>query len=132
MASVPSKSKDAELIIEEEAGTIELIVQKVSPPQNEKRKRLHESSHELPNKYRPTSDGSRVAPAPREASLPVPFWKQLNSTHASSQCQTRRIGHLSLLKRIDDKECFEDRRFLRGKWSVSLLCTVSDQRFLFD
>lgn len=132
MASVSSKSKEhaEELIIEEESGTIKRTVEQVSPSQQEHRKRTHESSHESPSKYRQSSDGNRTAVTPpttttsaREHSLSVPFWKQLNGSHASSQCETRQIGCFSLLKRTDDKECFDDKRYLRGKESVSLLST---------
>jgi hypothetical protein len=143
MASVSSKAKEhaEELIIEEESGTIERTVDKVSLAQNEGRKRTHESSHESPSKYRQSSDGNRTAiavptttttttTAAREHSLSVPFWKQLNDKNAASQCETRQIGCFSLLKRTDDKECFEDKRYLRGTESVFLLCTTPDRLFL--
>ena len=130
MASVSSKSNEhaEELTIEEESGTIKRTVEQISHLQKEHRKRTHENPHDPPSKYRQSSDGNRTAITPpttttaaREHSLSVPFWKQLNRRDASSQCGTRQIGFFSLLKRTDDKECFEDKRYLRGKESVSLL-----------
>ena len=48
-------------------------------------------------------------------SLSVPFWKNLNRRQSSFEFQTTEIGSFSLLTRADEKECFEDKRYLRGK-----------------
>jgi hypothetical protein len=118
-AKIKSPEKD-EVIVEEEIGIFERrIEQGTSSPKQEKRKRDDEFSVTLPSKYKRTSDGNRSATtttaAVEQYSLSVPFWKTLN--RRQPPFQTDQIGYFSLFNRADEKECFDDKRYLRGKCS---------------
>jgi len=119
-AKIKSHEKD-EVIVEEEIGIFErTIEQGTSSPKKEKRKRDDEFSITSPSKYKRNSDGNRSAPttttaAVEQYSLSVPFWKTLN--RGKPPFQTAEIGYFSLFNRAAEKECFDDKRYLRGKFS---------------
>jgi hypothetical protein len=116
-AKVKAQEKN-ELVIEEESGVFQHTTERISPLTKEKRKRDEDISVEPPSKYIHTSDGNRSATTvTKQDSLSVPFWKNLNRQQSSFQFQSNEIGCFSLLNRTDDKECFEDKRYLRGKCS---------------
>lgn len=116
-AQVKPQEKDG-LIIEEEGGVFQRTIQQISPSTQDKRKRDEETSVGSSSKYRHTSDGNRSATTMIEQdSLSVPFWKHLNNRQSSIHFNTNEIGCFSLLTRGDEKECFEDNRYLRGKYS---------------
>lgn len=127
---VKSQEKD-QVIIEEDIGVFQRTIEQSSPS---KRKRDEEIPDESPKKYTHTSHGNRsatttIAPVKHD-SLSVPFWKHLNGKSSSNQFQTTEIGSFSLLTRAEEKECFEDKRYLRGKYSSIFFKT--DLKFLFS
>ncbi|CAF0725253.1 unnamed protein product [Rotaria sordida] len=115
MASAKTKSDEKdEPVIEEETGVFQRTIQQISPSTKEKRKRNEEIPVESPKKCSHRSDGNRCSITEmKNNSLSVPFWKNLNHRQSSFQFQTHEIGYFSLLNRTDDKECFEDKRYLR-------------------
>ena len=117
MASTKSKAQEKETVIEEECGIIERTTQQISPPSRDKRKRDEDVFLESPNKYRNASNGNRSATTSQEHdSLSVPFWKNLNRRQSSAEFHTTEIGTFSLLTRANEKECFEDKRYLRSTY----------------
>lgn len=84
-------------------------------------KRKHDGefhSKSSPNKYHRTSDSRRSPPkttANQRDFLSVPFWKHLNNDRICSGFQPTEIGSFSLLTRDNEKECFEDNRYRRGR-----------------
>ncbi|CAF2999220.1 unnamed protein product [Rotaria socialis] len=124
MASAQIKTDGThELVIEEEAGIIQRNIQQNSPSTNEKRKQYEDNLVESPRKCIHNSDGNRcLIKENKQSSLSVPFWKTLNRQQSSFQFQSNQIGYFSLLNRKDDKECFEDKRYLRVyKYSLQTL-----------
>ena len=121
MATAKGKlqEKEDDVVIEEEVGVIQRTIEHRSPSTQEKRKRDEDGSFQSPNKYRHSSDGHRSPAVAKQDFLTVPFWKQLNNRQPSVQFHTREIGSFSLLTRDDKKECFEDQRYLRGKFFLS-------------
>jgi len=110
-AKVKPQEKD-EIVIEEEIGVFQRTIEQTS----HKFIRDEETSGESSNNYIRVSDGNRSARTTTEhGSLSVPFWKHLNHKQPSVQFHTDEIGYFSLLNRADEKECFEDKRYLRGK-----------------
>jgi len=121
MANAKAKpQKKDEFVIQEEIGVFQRTIKQISPPIRDKRKRDDETSEESPTKYVHVSDGNRSATTTKrmeEDSLSVPFWKNLNHQRSSFQFQATELGSFSLLTRADEKECFEDKRYRRGKCS---------------
>jgi hypothetical protein len=121
MASAKAKPQEKdEFVIEEEAGVLQRTIEQISSSTKEKCKRDEDIPDESPNKYIHVSDGNRAATTTKrteEYSLSVPFWKNLNYKQSSFQFQTTEIGSFSLFTRADEKECFEDKRYRRGKCS---------------
>jgi hypothetical protein len=117
MANVKVKPQETDgVVIEEEIGVFQRTTQQISPPKQEKRKRDEEIPAESPSKYMHVADGNRSATTTRvQDSLRVPFWKDLNRRQSSAEFHTTEIGSFSLLTRGDEKECFEDKRYLRSK-----------------
>ncbi|CAF3339487.1 unnamed protein product [Rotaria sp. Silwood1] len=112
-AKVKSDEKD-ELVIEEEIGIFQRTTKQISPSSTQKRKQNDNARVESPSKYIHHSDGNRIATTGmKNNSLSVPFWKNLNHRQSSFQFETHEIGSFSLLSRTNDKECFEDQRYLR-------------------
>ena len=118
-----AKAKPCEedsVIIEEEKGILEKRVEQISPSKNEKRKREDEEDgpNRSSNKYKHTADGNRTAVTTNSSSrrsLTVPFWKNINRRQSSGEIHTREMGTFSLLTRNNEKECFDDKRYLRSK-----------------
>lgn len=110
------QAKD-DVIIEEEGGVFKRTIEQVTPRTSAKRPRDEQVPAESPSKFQHTTGGTRFAAATKQESLPVPFWKKLNHRHPAFQ--TREVGHFSLLNRDDDKECFDDKRYLRGNRAPS-------------
>jgi hypothetical protein len=130
-AKVKTQEKE-EVVIEEEVGVFQRTTERISPVIKEKRKREEESPVESPSKYVHTSDGNRSArttTTTEQDSLSVPFWKHINRRDSSFQFQSNEIGSFSILRRTDDKECFDDKRYLRGK--CSYLFENLPKQFLF-
>ena len=123
MANVKVKLQEKD---EEETGVIQrTTTEHISPS---KRKREEEIPSESPKKYIHTGDNNRVATV--QNSLRVPFWKELNRRQSSSEFRTNEIGNFSLLTRDDEKECFEDKRYLRSKYIslkiyLNMMCVFS-------
>jgi hypothetical protein len=113
-----AKLKPQEKDIEEEIGVVQRTTQQVSSSKQEKRKRDEEIPAESPNKYMHGSDGNRsvTTTTRKQNSLRVPFWKDLNHRQSSAEFHTTEIGTFSLLTRADEKECFEDKRYLRSRY----------------
>ena len=112
--------KDEELVVEEEAGVFERTIERISPFREQKRKQNETSPMESPVKQKQVSESARPsAPVPKEEFLSVPFWKQLNRPSASCHFQTREVGCFSLISQTDEKECFEDKRYLRSNYPFS-------------
>ncbi|CAF3736466.1 unnamed protein product [Adineta steineri] len=113
MASAKVKTQDEdEVIIEEEIGVFEQTIKQVSAPTTEKRKRDDELPTGSPSKYASNSDRDRSGTTTAELdALPVPFWKKLN--YRQPFFETNEIGFFSLINRADEKECFDDKRYLR-------------------
>jgi hypothetical protein len=122
MANTKLKPQEKdELVIEEEIGVFQHTIEQISPSRNEKRKRDDEIPSESPHKYTDISGRNRLAKKTiKQASLSVPFWKQLNGNKPSIQLQTNEIGYFSLLNQTDEKECFDDKRYMRSKYSFHL------------
>jgi hypothetical protein len=109
-----ANAKPQEKVIEEIGVIQRTTTQQISPS---KRKREEEIPTESSKKYMHTADNNRLATTTREQnSLRVPFWKDLNRRQSSSEFHTNEIGSFSLLTRDDEKECFEDKRYLRSKY----------------
>ncbi|CAF1215856.1 unnamed protein product [Adineta ricciae] len=105
------REKD-DVTIEEEGGVFERKIEHVPSSVQGKRRRDDYHSVDSQNKYRQHSDGSRFATTTTEQdALPVPFWKHINRGQIAFE--TRDVGCFSLLNRADDKECFDDKRYLR-------------------
>jgi hypothetical protein len=120
-AKVKPQEKD-KLVIEEEIVVFQSTTEQISPSKTDKRKREEEIPAESPSKHKHVSYGNRSATTTmKEDSLSVPFWKHLNYKQSSGQFHTVEIGSFSLLTRADEKECFEDQRYLRGK-CFSIFC----------
>lgn len=118
MTSTKPKSQEKdEVVVEEEIGVFERTIEQVvsSSPTKQKCKREDEFPVMSPSKYRQTSDGNRSATTTtvKQDSLSVPFWKTLNRRRQSS-FQADEIGYFSLHSGADEKECFDDKRYLRG------------------
>ena len=89
-----------------------------TPLTRQKRNRDEEITFKSSRKYIHRIDGNNLSiPGTNKDSLTVPFWKQLNDKQLSFQFQTKEIGSFSLLNRADEKQCFDDKRYLRGKYS---------------
>lgn len=110
--------EDDSVIIEEEKGVLERKIEHVSPSKNEKRKREEDTPNDSPNKYKHSADGNRAAA--NSSHLPflnVPFWKNINRRQSSTDLRTTEISTFSLLTHDNQKECFDDKRYLRSKLS---------------
>ncbi|CAF1271075.1 unnamed protein product [Rotaria sordida] len=111
-AKIKSDEKD-EPVIKEDIGVFQRTTQQISPSTQEKRKRNEDIPVESPRRYIHRSDGNRYATTEmKNNSLSVPFWKNLNHRQSSFQFQTHEIGYFALFNQIDDKECFEDKRYM--------------------
>jgi hypothetical protein len=112
-----AKLKPQEKDIEEEIGVVQRTTQQISSSKQEQRKRDEEIPAESPSKYMHASGGNRSVTTTREQnSLRVPFWKDLNYRQSSAEFHTTEIGTFSLLTRAGEKECFEDKRYLRSRY----------------
>ena len=110
---VTPREKD-DVVIEEEGGVFERKIEHIPSSAQGKRRQDDYHSVDSQNKYRQHSDGSRFATtATQPDALSVPFWKHINRGQITFE--TREVGCFSLLNRADDKECFDDKRYLRGK-----------------
>lgn len=83
-----------------------------------KHKRDEDITHESSSNYKRTSYGNRFSTTTvnNEDSLTVPFWKKLNYRQSSIDFHTNEIGNFSLLTHDNEKQCFDDKRYLRGKY----------------
>ena len=117
MASARVKpQEEGGVVIEKETDVIQRTTQQISPSKAEKRKRDEDIPTESSKKYVHTSDGHRSATTSREqASLRVPFWKQISRQKPFTEFHTTEIDSFSLWNRGDKKEFFQDNRYLRSK-----------------
>ncbi|UJR33888.1 hypothetical protein I4U23_021309 [Adineta vaga] len=114
MASTNVKSQEKEdVVLEEESGVIERRIDHISSSIQGKRPRYDQHSTEPPSKYRQHSNRNHIGmrTTVEQDVLSIPFWKHIN--RQQTFFQTREIGYFSLLNRADDKECFDDKRYLR-------------------
>lgn len=106
-----------EIITEEQSGIFQQSIKTSSSSPNEKRKDHEDNYVQSSNKYIRHSDETNSAAIQTNKSfLNVPFWKNLNRQQSSAYFQVNEVGYFSLISRTDDKQCYEDKRFLRRKY----------------
>ena len=116
-------TKSDEILIEKSSGSSEQqarvslkrshdeLNDKESECSSESVKKLSTASSEPTNQ----ASSSSIKYKKSDIYLKVPFWKQLNQRHGLSHLRTRHLGCFSLSIRNNIKECFEDKRYERGK-----------------